>query len=83
MRLAALSGRCEDKALLQETSMNYTVGLKQKGRVNHVVVDAEDALIAALKAKTSQPEALIMYVRPQNRRGDARHPPLARAKDTR
>ena len=22
-----------------------------------------------------------MYVRPQNRRGDARHPPLARAKD--
>jgi hypothetical protein len=61
--------------------MNFTVGLKQKGKVNHVVVDAEDALIAALKTKTAQPEALIMYVRPQNRRGDARHPPLARAKN--
>ena len=36
--------------------MNFTVGLKQKGKVNHVVVDAEDALIAALKAKTAQPE---------------------------
>jgi hypothetical protein len=52
--------------------------------VNHVVVlDAEDALIAALKAKATQPEASIMYVRPQNRRGDARHPPLVRAKGTR
>jgi hypothetical protein len=75
--------RLEGKALLQETSMNFTVGLKQKGKVNHVLVDAEDALIAALKAKTAQPEALIMYVRSQNRRGDARHPPLARAKDAR
>lgn len=64
-------------------TMKFTVGLKHKGKVNHVVVDAEDALIAALKAKTEHPEALIMYVRPQNRRGDARHPPLAQAKDTR
>ena len=64
-------------------SMRFTVGLKHKGKVNHVVVDAEDALIAALKAKTEHPEAQIMYVRPQNRRGDARHPPLAQAKDTR
>ena len=64
--------------------MNFTVGLKLKGKVNHVVVlDAEDALIAALKAKAEHPEASIMYVRPQNRRGDARHPPLVRAKDTR
>jgi hypothetical protein len=63
--------------------MKFTVGLKHKGKVNHVVVDADDALIAALKAKTEHPEALIMYVRPQNRRGDARHPPLARAKETR
>ena len=39
----------ELKRPLQETSMKFTVGLKQKGRVNHVVVDAEDALIAALK----------------------------------
>ena len=63
--------------------MKFAVGLKHKGKVNHVVVDAEDALIAALKAKTEHPEALIMYVRPQNRRGDTRHPPLVRAKDTR
>ena len=63
--------------------MNFTVGLKLKGKVNHVLVDAEDALIAALKAKAGHSEASIMYVRPQNRRGDARHPPLVRAKDTR
>lgn len=63
--------------------MRFTVGLKHHGKVSHVVLDAEDALIAALKAKTEHPEALIMYVRPQNRRGDARHPPLTLAKDTR
>jgi hypothetical protein len=63
--------------------MKFTVGLKYKGKANHVVVDAEDALIAALKAKSEQPEAQIMYVRPQNRRGDARHPPHASVKDTR
>ena len=62
--------------------MNFAVGLKLKGKVNHVLVEAEDALIAALKAKTERPEASIMYVRPQNRRGDARHPPLVRTKDT-
>ena len=46
--------------------MRFTIGLKYKGKVNHVVVDAEDALIAALKAKSEQPEAQIMYVRPQS-----------------
>ena len=61
--------------------MRFTVGLKHKGKVNHVVVDAEDALIAALKAKFEQPDAFIMYVRPQNRRGDARHPSHALAED--
>lgn len=63
--------------------MNFTVGLKHKGKANHVAVAAEDALIAALRAKAEHPEALIMYVRPQNRRGDARHPPHAQAKTTR
>ena len=63
--------------------MRFTVGLKHKGKVSHVVVDAEDGLIAALKTKVQHPEALIMYVRPQNRRGDARHPPLVGAKDAR
>ena len=62
--------------------MRFTVGLKLRGKVHHLVVDGEDALIAALKAKCEQPDALIMYVRPQNRRGDARHPPLARSKAT-
>jgi hypothetical protein len=55
--------------------MRFTVGLKLKGKAAHITVDAEDALIAALRVKTERPEAMIMYVRPANRRGDARHPP--------
>jgi hypothetical protein len=54
--------------------MRFAVGLKSKGKSDHVVVDAEDALIAALKVKVERPDALITYVRRQNRRGDARHP---------
>jgi len=42
-----------------------------------MVVDAEDALIAALRVKAEWPEATIMYVRRLNRRGDTRHPPHA------
>jgi hypothetical protein len=53
----------------------FSVGLRMKGRADRVVVDAEDALIAALKVKAEQPEATIMYVRRLNRRGDRRHPP--------
>lgn len=55
----------------------FTVGLNLKGKACHQIVDAEDALIAALKVKTVYPDALITYVRRANRRGDARHPPLA------
>jgi len=76
--LSAKARRVDRRAV----GMRFTVGLKSKGKVNHFVVDAEDALIAALKVKCEQPDALIMYVRPQNRRGDARHPPLARSKAT-
>ena len=54
--------------------MHYAVGLKSNGRSSHMVVDAEDALVAALKVKAGNPEALITYVRRQNRRGDTRHP---------
>jgi hypothetical protein len=54
--------------------VQFTVGLKLKGKTDHVAVDAEDALIAALKVKTEHPEAIITYVRQQNRRGDTRHP---------
>jgi hypothetical protein len=57
--------------------MRFIIGLKAKGKVSHVVAEGEDALIACLKVKTEHPDALVMYVRPQNRRGDARHPPLA------
>jgi len=62
--------------------MQFTVGFKLKGKAGHVVADAEDALIAALKVKTERPEAVIMYVRPQNRRGDARHPSRTLAENT-
>jgi hypothetical protein len=55
-------------------AMQFTVGLKHEGKTDHVVVNAEDALIAALKVKSERPDAMITYVRPQNRRGDARHP---------
>lgn len=53
---------------------HYTVGLRAKGKADRVVVDAEDALIAALKVKSERPEATITYVRRENRRGDARNP---------
>ncbi len=63
--------------------MQFTVGLKLNGKMDRILVDAEDALIAALKVKTERPDSVIMYVRPQNRRGDARHPSHALAKGAR
>ena len=54
--------------------MQYAVGFKIQGKTGHVIVDAEDALIAAVKVKTGRPEALIAYVRQRNERGDTRHP---------
>ena len=54
--------------------MQFAVGFKLQDKTGHVVVDAEDALIAALKVKMQRPEALITYVRRQNKRGDTRHP---------
>ena len=59
----------------------FTVGLRLRGKTDRVVVDAEDALIAALKVKADQPQAVITYVRRLNRRGDARHPAHTLAKD--
>ena len=53
--------------------MQFTVGMKVNGRTDHSVVDAEDALIAALKVKMQAPEAEILYVRRANKRGDVRH----------
>jgi hypothetical protein len=60
--------------------MQFAVGYKLQGTTGHVVVDAEDALIAALKIKAQRPEALIMYVRRRNKRGDTRHPARGLAK---
>jgi hypothetical protein len=52
--------------------VQFAVGFKIQGKTGHVVVDAEDALIAALKVKMQRPEALIAYVRQQNKRGGLR-----------
>jgi hypothetical protein len=61
--------------------MEFAVGFSQQGKSGHMIVDADDALIAALKVKMQRPEASITYVRRQNKRGDKRHPAQARAKD--
>ena len=54
--------------------MQFAVGYENSRKTGHLVVDAEDALIAALKVKMQRPEALIAYVRQQDKRGDTRHP---------
>lgn len=54
-------------------SSPFTVGIKLRGKTDHVMVEAEDALVAALKVKIEKPDAAITYVRRTNRRGDARH----------
>jgi hypothetical protein len=53
---------------------NYTIGLRSGTRNKVLTIEAEDALMAALKGKLENPEALITYVRKANRRGDRRHP---------
>jgi hypothetical protein len=55
--------------------VQFAVGFRSQTRTDHVVVDAEDALVAALRVKAERPEAVITYVRRQNRRGDMRHVP--------
>jgi hypothetical protein len=55
-------------------SQHFIVGTKIAGKSASVIVDAEDALIAALKVKQQNPSAMITYVRKHNMRGDARHP---------
>jgi hypothetical protein len=53
---------------------SYIVGLRHKTGSKVLTIEAEDALVAALKAKHENPEAVITYVRKSNRRGDYRHP---------
>ena len=55
-------------------TLHYTVGMTIGGKSGHVNVEAEDALIAALKVKQQNPQAAITYVRKTNTRGDRRHP---------
>jgi hypothetical protein len=55
-------------------TLRYAVGIKIGNKTDQMTVEAEDALIAALKVKTAHPEAAITYVRKQNARGDRRHP---------
>ena len=47
--------------------MKFTVGLKANGKAEHAVVDADDALIAALKVKMQRPEACLLYTSPSPR----------------
>ncbi len=52
----------------------YTVGLCSDDKSQHVSIEAEDALIAALKVKAHHPSARITYVRKFNGRSDRRVP---------
>ena len=54
--------------------MKFAIGYKVNGKTDHEIVDAEDALVAALRVKAQHPEAAITYARRANKRGDARHP---------
>lgn len=63
------------------TSLHYAVGIRLGKRADQVAVEAEDALIAALKVKAAHPEAAITYVRKRNARGDRRHPHTDLSKD--
>src|SRR3954462_5142888 len=62
--------------IMEAASMSvwYAVGIKIGSKADHMTVEAEDALIAALKVKSAHPEAAVTYVRKQNARGDRRHP---------
>lgn len=54
--------------------VTYTVGMKLNGKSEHIMVEAEDALIAVLRVKLLHPAAIITYARKTNERGDHRHP---------
>jgi hypothetical protein len=55
-------------------TLPYAVGIRVANKPDQITVEAEDALIAALKVKAVHPEAAITYVRKRNARGDRRHP---------
>ena len=55
-------------------ALPYVVGIRTGNKADQISVEAEDALIAALRVKAAHPDAAITYVRKQNVRGDRRHP---------
>ena len=55
-------------------TLRYAVGIKIGNKADQVAIEAEDALVAALKVKAAHPGATVTYVRKQNARGDRRHP---------
>lgn len=55
-------------------TIRYMVGTREADRSHSITVEAEDALIAALKVKHAHPDAMITYVRKANVRGDRRNP---------
>jgi hypothetical protein len=55
-------------------AVRYMVGMRTATKSASVTVEAEDALMAALKVKHENPTAMITYVRKHNERGDRRHP---------
>jgi hypothetical protein len=54
--------------------MLYMVGIRIGTKSAGVSVQAEDALIAALKVKQEHPDAMVTYVRKHNVRADKRNP---------
>lgn len=55
-------------------TLRYMVGTRIGRQSASVTVEAEDALVAALKVKQQNPTAAITYVRKSNARGDRRNP---------
>jgi hypothetical protein len=72
MHSSGLSKAC--KRGDEEMQLQFAVGFKLYDKASHMIVEAEDALVAALKVKIQRQQALITYVRRRNKRGDARHP---------
>jgi hypothetical protein len=62
----------ERRSVLMTT--RYMVGTRMGTKSAAIAVEADDALIAALKVKQLNPAASITYVRKHNVRGDRRHP---------
>jgi hypothetical protein len=61
-RLQPVRGRITEAA---STTLRHAVGSKIRNKTDQVTVEAEDALVAALKVKRGHPEAAITCARKQ------------------